>query len=78
MPTNKRATCMAFLRANQLDFRVGKIFRFNGRRAAVNVDLFNALNANPVLTENSNFAVWRQPLSILNARLVKFSVNVDF
>ena len=65
-------------RLNQLDFRVGKIFRFNGRRAAVNVDLFNALNANPVLTENSNFAVWRQPLSILNARLVKFSVNVDF
>ena len=25
----------------------------------LNVDMFNALNANPVLTENSNFAVWR-------------------
>jgi hypothetical protein len=65
-------------RLNQLDFRVGKIFRFGERRASVNIDLFNALNANAVLTENSAFAVWRQPLSILNARLIKFSANVDF
>ena len=40
--------------------------------------LFNALNANAVLTENASFAVYRQPLSVLNPRLIKFSVNVDF
>ena len=65
-------------RLNQLDFRVGKILRFGARKAAINVDLFNALNANPVLTENASFAVYRQPLSVLNPRLIKFSVNVDF
>jgi hypothetical protein len=66
-------------RLNQVDLRIGKIFRFAGRRAAVNFDMFNVLNANAVLTENQNFgAVWRQPLSIVGARLLKFSVNVDF
>jgi hypothetical protein len=65
-------------RLNQVDMRIGKVFRFGARRATVNVDLFNAFNANPVLTENSNYAVWRQPLSILNARLIKFSGNIDF
>jgi hypothetical protein len=66
-------------RLNQLDLRVGRIFRFGDRRIAANFDLFNVLNANAVLIENAAFgAVWRQPLSILGARLMKFSVNVDF
>ena len=65
-------------RLNQLDFRIGKVLRFGRGRAALNVDLFNALNANPVLTENPNFASFRQPLSVLNPRLVKFSAQVDF
>jgi hypothetical protein len=65
-------------RLNQLDFRVGKILNVGGVRTALNVDLFNAFNANAVLTENASFAVFRQPLSVLNPRLVKFSVNVDF
>jgi hypothetical protein len=66
-------------RLNQVDLRLGKIFRFGDRRASVNFDLFNVLNANAVLTENLAFGpVWRQPLSILGARLMKFSVNVDF
>jgi hypothetical protein len=65
-------------RLNQLDFRVGKILRFARTRLALNVDLFNALNSNAVLTENASFAVFRQPLSVLNPRLIKFSANVDF
>ena len=65
-------------RLNQIDFRIGKILRFGGVRTALNVDLFNALNSNAVLTENASFAVYRQPLSVLNPRLVKFSLNVDF
>jgi hypothetical protein len=66
-------------RLNQVDLRLGKVFRFGDRRAAVNFDLFNVANANAVLTENMTFGpVWRQPLSILGARLAKVSVNVDF
>ena len=33
-------------RLNQLDFRSAKILRLGGLRTALNVDLFNALNAN--------------------------------
>ena len=44
----------------------------------LNVDVFNALNANPVLTENANRAAWRTPTEILTARFVRFSVQYDF
>jgi hypothetical protein len=65
-------------RLNQLDFRVGKILRFGRSKAALNLDLFNALNANAVTSENAAFALYRQPLTVLNPRLVKFSLNFDF
>jgi hypothetical protein len=65
-------------RLNQLDFRVGKLLRLARARLALNVDLFNALNANAVLTENASFAVFRQPIAVLNPRLVKFSMNLEF
>jgi len=65
-------------RLNQLDFRIGKLLRFAGVRTAVNVDLFNALNGNAVLSENASFGAYRQPLLVLNPRIVKFSLNVDF
>jgi hypothetical protein len=65
-------------RLNQLDFRVGKLLRFAGLRTAINVDLFNALNGNAALSENASFSAYRQPLLVLNPRIVKFSVNVDF
>ena len=47
-------------------------------RTSLNVDIFNALNDNAVLTENASFAVFRQPLSVLNPRLIKVSANIDF
>ena len=65
-------------RLNQLDFRIGKILRIGGLRTALNVDLFNALNASAVLAENPSFALFRQPTSVLNPRLVKFSAQLDF
>jgi hypothetical protein len=65
-------------RLNQVDLRFGKILRFGRTRMTVNVDLYNAFNANPVLVENSNFAAWRQPSTILLARFVKFNVQFDF
>ena len=65
-------------RVNQLDVRVGKIFRFGARRASVNLDIYNMLNANPVMQENPAYAVWRTPQRIMDARLFKISGQFDF
>jgi hypothetical protein len=68
-------------RASWLDFRVGKILRAGRIRSTVNLDLFNALNANPVLLQNNQFGgttPWMAPQSILIARFFKISAQVDF
>jgi hypothetical protein len=44
----------------------------------VSLDVINALNANPVLSQNNNFAAWQVPQSILLARFAKLSKQVDF
>ena len=48
-----------------------------------NVDLYNAFNASTVLGLNNTFSTagqnnWQQPTQILDARLLKLSVQVDF
>jgi hypothetical protein len=65
-------------RLNQLDLRFAKILKFGRNRTAINLDLYNALNGSAVITQNNNFATWQVPISILQARLVKFSVQFDF
>jgi hypothetical protein len=65
-------------RMNQLDLRFAKILRFGRTRASLNVDLYNALNGNAVLTQNNSFGAWQQPTSILLARFVKLGVQLNF
>jgi hypothetical protein len=68
-------------RVNQLDLRVGKVMRFGGQRATFSVDMFNALNADTVLTFNQAFTpggAWLVPNSVLTARTAKFTVQYDF
>ena len=65
-------------RANQLDMRFSKIFRFGSRRANLNLDLYNLMNANPIMQENAAFAVWRTPQRIMDARLFKLSAQFEF
>ena len=65
-------------RVNQFDMRLGKTVRFGGRRASVNLDIYNLFNANPVMQENAAYAVWRTPQRIMDARLFKISGQFDF
>jgi hypothetical protein len=65
-------------RMNQLDFRFAKIFNIHGKKASASVDLYNALNASPVLTLNNAYATWLRPQSTLNPRFAKFIVQFDF
>jgi hypothetical protein len=70
-------------RLNQVDFRFGKVVRTGRLRTVVNVDVYNAFNANPVLAENATYrdmtlGGWRIPTSILPARFAKFGVQVNF
>jgi hypothetical protein len=65
-------------RINTLDLRFAKPFKFSQLRATLNFDLYNAFNSSSVLSLNSAFARWQVPLSILNARLFKISVQLDF
>jgi hypothetical protein len=65
-------------RVNQLDMRFSKAVRFHQARTAFNVDIFNLLNANPVLTLNNSYSSWQTPLSILQSRFVKLGVQFDF
>ena len=68
-------------RVNQLDFRVAKLLRFSGKRTMIALDLYNALNSNPILTYNNNFVpngTWLQPRSILTPRLFRISAEFNF
>ena len=65
-------------RANQLDWRVSRAFKVNRVRLGVNLDIYNALNASPVIQENSAYASWRIPQRIMDGRLYKVSGQIDF
>jgi hypothetical protein len=65
-------------RVNQLDARVAKVFRFGSRRATLNLDLYNTLNADTVLGVNPSFAVWQRPTSNIQARYISIGGQLDF
>jgi hypothetical protein len=68
-------------RVNELNMRVGKIFRIGASRANVGVDIYNLLNAATPLSYNQAFipgGAWLTPTSVLSARFAKLSVQYDF
>ncbi len=65
-------------RRNELDLRIGKVVRFGRARSTINWDFFNAINNDAVITSNQAYASFRRPTEILNARVMKFTVNFDF
>ena len=44
----------------------------------VNLDMYNIFNADPKTAYNASFAVWQQPLTVLQARFFKISAQFDF
>jgi hypothetical protein len=65
-------------RRHELDLRFGKVLRFGATRTTVNLDLYNALNSDALISVNQNYATWLRPTEILNARLLKISATFDF
>ena len=69
-------------RRTQVDMRFAKILRFGRSRTTVGFDVYNLVNSDAVLTYNQTFSptttTWLRPNSVLQARFVKFSAQVDF
>jgi hypothetical protein len=63
----------------QVDVRFGKVFRLQRARLHAAVDIFNVLNSSAILTLNTTFGPsWLTPTQILQGRLAKLGVQVDF
>jgi hypothetical protein len=66
-------------RANQVDVRLSKRVKFGKASITGQLDLYNALNASPVLVENNTFgSAWQQPLYVLPGRLIKVGTQITF
>jgi hypothetical protein len=69
-------------RMNEVDLRLAKRFAFGRTHWQGMFDLYNALNANPVITLNTTYgttgASWLVPTTILSGRLAKFGVQMSF
>jgi hypothetical protein len=65
-------------RMNQLDLRIGKNLNFERTRTNISLDLYNALNASPVLTQSNAYGTWLRPQSTLNPRFAKVVLQFNF
>jgi len=66
-------------RIQQLDFRFARNFRIGNKRIEPEFDIYNALNASPLLSVNNSFgAAWRTPTQILSGRTLKFGAKMTF
>ncbi len=62
----------------QFDMSFGKVLRFGRTRTNLKLELFNLFNSNAVLTENANYAAFRNVLTTIQARFAKVGVQFDF
>jgi hypothetical protein len=66
-------------RINQTDVRFAKTVRVGTTRIKGMFDVYNLLNSSAVLQNNINWGSnWLQPTVILNGRLAKFGVQLEF
>ena len=61
------------------DLSIARNFRISRKRVEPELDIYNALNASPILSVNNSYGpAWRTPTQILAGRLLKFGVRVSF
>jgi len=66
-------------RRRQLDVRLSRTLRLGHSRLLGTFEVFNALNANPLLAVNTTYgARWLQPTEILSGRLFKVGAQFSF
>jgi hypothetical protein len=69
-------------RIDHLDMRVGKILRFGRTRTNVGFEFYNILNSADVLTYNQTYSptstAWLTPTTVMTARFIKVTAQVDF
>ena len=66
-------------RINQFDFRVIKSFDMGGARLQGIVDVYNLFNSSAVISQNGTFGgSWLLPLVIMDARMAKFGLQLDW
>jgi hypothetical protein len=68
---------------NRLDLRLGKTFRLNNTRIQGYMDIFNVFNAGTVTSVNTAYAasgtnLWGTPTRIVDARYVRFGMQLNF
>ena len=68
----------------KLDLRIARTFRFDRYRIQGFADVFNVLNAGTVVRVNETFGAnpatnpWMRPLAIMEARYVRFGMQMSF
>jgi hypothetical protein len=66
-------------RITQVDARFSKGFRMGKDRINASIDFFNLLNSSAILTINTTYgSAWQSPTLILQGRLIKLGVQIDF
>jgi hypothetical protein len=62
-----------------VDLRLGKGFKAGRNRIQGTFDMYNLLNSSAILAQNNTFgSAWRTPTLILQGRLIKLGVQIDF
>lgn len=66
-------------RLHQIDWRLTRNFSWRGGTIQPQLDVYNLLNANPVLQVNNTYGPnWQQPTQILLGRVFKFGIQANF
>jgi hypothetical protein len=66
-------------RITRLDLRLSKIFQIRRMRLQVNLDAYNALNSDAVITGNDTFdSRWREPNLIIDPRHIQIGGQISF